>query len=439
MSSYHYLLEIALILLTTKALGLLTKRLHMPQVVGALLAGLIFGPAVFNVLQGSELVSQLAEIGVILIMFNAGLETDISELKHSGISGFWVALCGVIVPLVFGILFGFMFNKGIDADEGSALLQHVFIGVILTATSVGITVEALKEMGKLSTKVGNTILAAALIDDILGLICLTVVLSFSGGADNIGMVLLKIVLFFIFAAVVSVLLCKVLTAYSTRVKKNMHLHRFPLIAFAFCLLMAYVAEHFFGVADIIGAFAAGLAIGATPEATYIESRSKSLSYLLFTPIFFASIGINIRIPQINLMLVFATVVLILFAVGSKLVGCGVGARLSGMSNHEAVQVGLGMICRGEVALIVANKGDSMGIMPPELMGPVVIMVVFTAVLTPILLKIAFRSEDAYHGLQESQLAERFETIEQLDSVSCKLLEANRNMQQKTGQKKIHSK
>ena len=184
MESYKFLLDVALILLSTKVLGLITQKLQLPQVVGALLAGLIFGPAVLNIIQPTEFLNSLSEIGVIVIMFGAGMSTDIKELKQAGKSGFLVALVGVLVPLGMGTLLGFLFAPG--ESDPSLILQHVFIGTILTATSVSITVETLKEIGKLNTKVGNNILAAALIDDVLGLIVLTIVTSLAGDTVNVG-------------------------------------------------------------------------------------------------------------------------------------------------------------------------------------------------------------------------------------------------------------
>ena len=205
--SYHYLMDLALILLSTKLLGILTKRIQMPQVVGALLAGLILGPAMLNVLSETEFLTQLSELGVIVLMFSAGMGTDIQELKHSGKAGFLVALLGVLVPLALGTGLA-VFAARVGMIVYSGFLEAVFIGTVLTATSVSITVETLKELGKLETKVGNTILAAALIDDVLGLIALTIVSSVAGGQESILLVLVKIVLFFVFAAVVSLLALK---------------------------------------------------------------------------------------------------------------------------------------------------------------------------------------------------------------------------------------
>ena len=430
MRSYQYLLDIALILLTTKVFGLLTRRLQMPQVVGALLAGILFGPTCLNILHASDLLAQLAEIGVITMMFNAGIGTSIKELKHTGVTGGCVAAFGVLMPLVMGIGFGLIFNRGVMADGGNQLLQNIFLGTVLTATSVSITVEALREMGKLTTQVGSTILAAALIDDILGLICLTIVSSLGGSAASVWAVLLKIVLFFLFATVVAVLVQKGMTWYGNRLH-NANLCRFSVVAFAFCLLMAYIAEHFFGVADIIGAFVAGLAIGNTSKATYIESRVQPLSYLLLTPIFFANIGISLKMPEMNLTIFAATVVFLLIAIISKIVGCGIGAKLTGMKLSQSVQVGLGMVCRGEVALIVADKGQAMGMLPSAFLSPIVIMIVFTSVATPILLKIAFLAEDGDHGLQESTLVERYEAMDNLDKINQNLLRSDQELRKKS--------
>ncbi len=214
MESYRYLLDVALILISTKLFGLLTKRFDMPQVVGALLAGLILGPAVLGILSETTFMDRIAEIGVIVLMFTAGLETDIQELKHSGKASFIIALLGVLFPLGGGFLVARLFNSSPDA-----FLQNVFIGVILTATSVSISVETLKEMGKLSTRSGNAILGAALIDDILGIIALTVITSLADKSVNIGLVLLKIVAFFAVSVVIGLLGHKGLSHWMARSKR----------------------------------------------------------------------------------------------------------------------------------------------------------------------------------------------------------------------------
>lgn len=418
--SYEFLVDIALILMTTKAFGIVAKRFKMPQVVGAIIAGVVFGPAGLNVLHSTEFLSNLAELGVIVIMFSAGLETDLVELKRVGKSGFLVALLGVLVPLGGGYLFGMFYNQ--SADAAAAMLENLFLGVILTATSVSITVETLKEMGKLNTKTGNTILAAALIDDILGLICLAVVNSIAtGSSSGIGLVFIKILLFIVAAVVVGILVNKLIEWYSKN-KDGANMRRFPVLAFVFCLLMSFSAEHFFGVSAIIGAFIAGVSLSSTHPASYIESRFNSLSFLFLTPIFFANIGIDMELGSMDLGLIIATIILIIIAVVTKLVGCGIGAKLSRLTTKESIQVGVGMTSRGEVALIVASNGLALGVLQPVFFSMMVIMVIVTAILTPILLKVAYRSENKYTNLQESGLVNRREMIEQLDAVSQQLLQ-----------------
>ena len=430
--SYHYLVDIALILLSTKVLGIVTKRLQMPQVVGALLAGIVLGPAVLGVIQSTEFLSQVSELGVIVMMFTAGLGTSLDDLKHSGKSGFLVALCGVIVPLIGGTALAMLFNS---SGSDNVFIQDVFVGVVLTATSVSITVETLKEMGKLTTVVGNTILAAALIDDVLGLIALTIVTSVGGSSgDSLLMVLVKVVLFLVFVFVVGILVKKLMDWYIANVHST-DLQRYPIFAFVLCLLMSFCAEHFFGVADITGAFAAGLIISTTSKAKYIEVKFAPLSYLLLTPIFFASIGLSMDLPEMDAKILLFSVLLVIVAVLSKLIGCGLGAKICGLNNHQCEQVGVGMVCRGEVALIVANKGSALGLMPEIFFGPIIIMVVATTVITPILLKLAYRKSAAYDEMLESTLVDRYDEVEQLDYIAENLIRANNHMMKKDKDKK----
>lgn len=425
--SYHYLIDIALILLTTKVFGMITKRLQMPQVVGALIAGLVMGPAMLNIIHSTEFLSQVSELGVIVMMFTAGLGTSLNDLKQTGKAGFLVALCGVIVPLIGGTILSLFFNTSTDPN---AFMQNVFIGVVLTATSVSITVEALKEMGKLNTVVGNTILAAALIDDVLGLIALTIVTSIGGSADaNLLVVLLKIVAFFVLVIVVGIVVKKAMDWYIANVHST-DLQRYPIFAFILCLILSFCAEEFFGVADITGAFAAGLIISTTSKAKYIELKFAPLSYLLLTPIFFASIGLKVELPEMNATIVIFSILLVVVAVLTKWIGCGLGAKLCGLKGRQCEQIGVGMVCRGEVALIVADKGAALGLMPEVFFGPVIIMVVATTILTPILLKFAYRKSDAYEDMQESSLVDRYDEVEQLDYIGESLIRANEHMMKK---------
>ena len=391
MLSYRFLFDIAIILLSTKALGVLTKKFKMPQVVGALLAGIILGPAMLDVLHETEFIQQMAALGVIVLMFTAGLETDIHELKKTGKASALIAFLGVIIPLIGGFVVAYIFNRGeLSHASTSTLLQNIFIGVILTATSVSITVETLKELGKLSTRAGNTILGAALIDDILGIIALTIITSIADPNVNIGIVLLKIVLFFIFAAAVGVLFYKLFKLWMARYHKDMR--RFVIVSFVFCLLLAFAAEEFFGVAAITGAFIAGLIISNNKKSEYIDSRFETLSYMLLSPIFFASIGIRVEITGMNLDVLIFTIILLIVAILSKIIGCALGAKLCKYTLDESIQIGTGMVSRGEVALIVANKGIAVGLMNPAFLAPIVIVVVITTVITPVLLKVIFKRE-----------------------------------------------
>ena len=392
MLSYKFLFDIAVILLSTKALGLVTKRFKLPQVVGALLAGLVLGPAVLNILHETDFIQQLAELGVIVLMFTAGLETDIKELKKSGAASVVIAILGMIVPLILGFILANFFNTNNSLDS-SLFLQHMFIGVILTATSVSITVETLRELGKLNSNAGNAILGAAIIDDILGIIALTIISSCASSdtSTNIWIVIGKILLFFILAIMVGIVAFRLMNKEMKT--HNTDLRRFIIFSFVFCLLLSYAAEEFFGVADITGAFIAGLILSGTERKHYILSRFETSSYMLLSPIFFASIGIKVEIPKMSKEIIIFSILLIIIAVISKIIGCGLGAKLCKYTNSEALQIGTGMVSRGEVALIMANKGNALGLMSSIFFGPVVIMVVITTIISPILLKLVFHKEN----------------------------------------------
>lgn len=391
MEGYGFLFDLGLILLSTKLFGLLTRRFKMPQVVGALAAGLILGPAMLNILGETDFITKLSEVGVIVLMFTAGLETDIQELKRTGKASFVIALIGVLVPLGGGFLLAYFFNNETIAGPGAnVFLQNIFIGIILTATSVSISVETLKEMGKLNTRAGNAILGAAIIDDILGIVALTVVTSLADASVNLVLVLLKIVAFFVVAVVGGFFFYILFKKYQSRYQKDMR--RFVILAFVFCLFLSFAAERFFGVADITGAFIAGMVISNTEHSNYIAARFETLSYIFLSPVFFASIGLKVSLPDMTGSIILFSVLLVVVAVLTKVIGCGVGAKLCKFTNRESIQIGAGMVSRGEVALIVATKGASLGLMSTVFFGPIIIMVVVTTIIAPILLKLAFRND-----------------------------------------------
>ncbi|MDY6399999.1 MAG: cation:proton antiporter [Synergistales bacterium] len=433
MEGYNYLLSLCVILMSTKIFSIISRRAQLPQVVGALMAGLFFGPAVLGALTSkifgfpfclmpTPLLSRLAELGVIVIMFTAGMETNIDELKASGKVGFAVALSGVIVPLGMGAGLMYIFDKNVT------FASAIFVGAVLTATSVSITVETLKELGKMSTKVGNTILAAALIDDILGLICLTLITGMAGEEVNLMLVLIKIVGFFLFVGIAGFSYYYYMV-WSDRIQAARNLRRYPVMGFAFCLFMAWAAEVVFGVADIIGAFAAGMIIAMAPKGQYIASKFDTIAYLLLTPIFFANIGLEVTLPTMSYELVIFTIALVIVSVISKLGGCGLGAKLCGFDGRQSYQIGLGMVCRGEVALIVAGKGMAMNLISEDFLGPIIIMIIVCTIITPIVLKSAFKGQTDVAG--DSVFEDKFMVGEQADEIEDDLFNRRLRLTQRS--------
>ena len=388
MESYEFLLVIAIILLSTKLLGLLSERVHMPQVVGALVAGILLGPSVLNFVGETDFLLKTSEIGVIMLMFLAGLDTDLGELKKTGVASFIIALIGVIVPLIGGTACYELFFR--DAADSLDFLKAVFIGVVLTATSVSITVETLREMGKLKGKVGTAILGAAVIDDILGIIILTVISGFADSSVNPVMVFVRIGLFFVFIAVVGFI------CYRMFQKMDViwaHHRRLAIVSIAFCFILSYVAEAFFGIADITGAYFAGLILCNIMELReYVAKKINIMNYMFFSPVFFASIGIKTVLNGMNAEIALFSLVLLAIAVLSKVVGCGVGAKVCGFNGHDSLSIGVGMISRGEVALIVAQKGAAVGLINTNMFPAIVLVVIVTTLVTPILLKVVMSDQ-----------------------------------------------
>lgn len=393
MESYSFLLFLAIIMISTKILGLFTRKIHMPAVVGALVAGVILGPSCLNLItltgDTGVFLEQMAEIGVILLMFNAGLETDLSELKKNGVASFVTALIGVIVPLLGGFL-GYAFFFHTDFSDYDGVLKAVFVGVVLTATSVSITVETLREMGKLKGKVGTTILGAAVIDDIIGIIVLTIVTSLKDTSVSPITVVLKIVLYFVFIAV----LIFVLTKLKVFVEEQDEKRRTAIICVALCFILSYISEEYFGIADITGAYFAGLMLCTMKVGPYVARRCEIPSYLIFSPVFFASVGLKVTLGGMDASIWIFAIILLVIAILSKVVGCGLGAKICGCTGKEAFQVGIGMISRGEVALIVAQKGYASGMLDDVLFAPIVLVVIVTTLITPILLKLVMKDNDS---------------------------------------------
>lgn len=387
MLSNHFFIDLAIILLSTKILGLITRRFEMPQVVGALLAGVILGPSGLNVLHETDFISQMAELGVILLMFSAGMETDVNELRKTGKASFIIASFGVLVPLIGGFLIAGIYSGNLTDASKLDLLQNIFIGVILSATSVSITVETLKEMGKIKSKSGTAIIGAAIIDDIIGIIILTIVISFKDASVNVMSVLLRIVLFFIFSAITAVIFHKFFKYICGKYGKK---RRLPIYSFILCLVLAFVAEEYFGIADITGAYLAGVIISTISQNDYVAKKVEITSYMIFSPIFFASIGISMTIDNLSWGVLGFSFALLLVAILTKVIGCGIGAKLMNFNKYESIKIGVGMVSRGEVALTVAAKGAAFGLINDEMFVPVILVVLTTAIITPILLKIVYK-------------------------------------------------
>lgn len=385
-------LYIGIILIFTKVFGMMTRKIHLPQVVGALIAGIVLGPSVLNVIPDTSEIDLLAEIGVLLIMFNAGLETDFSLMKKSIKSSLVIGIFEVSFCLLFGTLFAYAF--------GITGLKGVFIGVLLTATSLGIVVEALHEMGKVKTKVGSSVLGLSVIDDIIGIIILTIILNIatadSFSATTIVFLLLKICAFFAFALVMGFIVQK---SFKKLYEMNGNTRRVSILALAFCFIMAYCAEQF-GLADITGAYIAGLILCNIKSAEYIEHKTEVLSYLLFSPIFFASIGLKTQLSGATPYVIKFALGLMVVAVITKILGNFFGAKICKFSNKVAIGVGVGMVCRGEVTLIMANKGIAINLLDGNLFPSVVLMVIFTTLITPVLLMYYFKKVDTEENITE---------------------------------------
>lgn len=387
--NYSFLLSIALILLFTKLFGLATAKVHLPQVVGALVAGILLGPGCFGILHESNFLTYTAEIGVILLMFIAGIDTDMNVLKKTGPAACLIAILGVFVPIF--VCSGVYLLFFVKSFSYTALMKASFIGVVFAATSVSITVETLNEMGKLQTNVGATLLSAAIIDDIIGIVVLSVLSGLGDDTVNPYGVVAKIGLFFLFTFIVGLVVYRIFKMITIR---HSHTRRLAVWALAFCFIMSYCAEKLFGVADITGAFFAGVILcNLTDMKQFVAKKLTVASYLFFTPVFFAGIGLKIKIESVGANLIFFTLCLIIAAVGSKIIGCGLAAKICKMSNSDSLKIGVGMVARGEVALMVAQKGIISGYIDPKILPSIVICVVFAALITPILLKWTYSGEN----------------------------------------------
>lgn len=416
-SVMELILQLAAILLLSKLFGLFMRKLGLPEVVGSVFAGLILGNAIWGLflpetnfifpIKESDNLALFSKIGVLLILFKAGLETDVNQIKSLGIKALLVAMGGVLLPLGLGFLLGLVM---LPDQTWHAWL---FIGTIMTATSVGITVETLKSLGKYNTKIGSIITSAAIIDDVLGMIVLTVVMSIEGGAEDQNAVLklinphaypiitiLWMFVFFIVAIAFGYLIVKFFN-HINKVKPNVH--RVPIYSLVICFLYAYVAEEVFGVADITGAYIGGAILSLCHNtAIYADKKLDVGSYTFFTPVFFAYIGIQISFQSFTANVIIISVLFVIIAILGKIVGCGGVALLTGENLKDSTRVGVGMIARGEVALAVTTTGISAGLIANEYISMTVLLVLVSSILAPILLKALYKGEEAHPPVAEAE-------------------------------------
>lgn len=405
----HIFYYLAVILVATKAFGMVARRCGIPQVAGMVVAGLLIGPALFFWSDGfhglvapsaeeMDVLGTFSQIGVVMILFSSGLETDLKELRRSGPAATLIALFGVLVPVALGTVGALAFMDGFGAGyRHEKLLNALFVGCILAATSVGITVETLRELGKLSTRVGTTVLSAAIIDDVMGIIALSLITSLNGGG-NVWMTLLKAAGFFVFSIGVGLLLRVLFRALEAHYP---HKRRTGIFSLAMAFLFAFCAERFFGIAAITGAYMAGIMLSGLDDTGFVDRKIEISEYMFFAPLFFAYIGISADLSRFRLGDLLFGAVFVLLGIVGKIVGCGGSARLCRYDRHESLSIGVGMIARGEVALAVyttghdliytAADGTVLGIDP--LVG-IILLIISTSILCPILLKLSFRPHRA---------------------------------------------
>lgn len=381
-SSYMFMLQIAIVLLAAHVGGAVSKRLKQPVVMGQIVVGIVLG---MGFLEKTSIINEFSQIGVVLLMFIAGLETDVKELVASIKSSSMIALGGILLPagLVFISLMVFIPNQ--------SMAVALFLAIVSTATSVSISVQTLREIHRLRTKQGVMILGAAIIDDVAGIILLTLLVSMvrPGVSSSVGLVVFKILGFFAIVYVVGYLLIQLLKKLKFGDDVEETIITWSIVI---CFVLAFMSEEF-GVAAITGAYFAGVIFSMTSHRHRVSHEINKVATFIFTPIFFVSIGMDIDLGVASTAL-GAGALLIVFGSIGKVVGCGFGAKLSGFSNQHALQIGIGMVPRAEVAIIVANLGVQMAILSEKDMAATILMVLVSTLITPAMLKWSFSKEPA---------------------------------------------
>lgn len=390
--------DLAIIIITAKLFGMLARAFRAPQVVGEIIAGLIIGPSVLGWVVQTDAITFLAEIGVVILMFVAGLETDLKEMIKTGPVALLLACVGVFVPLAGGTIY-FECFYGWSAVGTEEFFKAVFIGTIMTATSVSITVQTLRELGKLKGKVGTTILNAAIIDDVIGIIVLTFVIGLKDPNQKPSAVIINTLLFFLFSGVVGFISYQIFKYID---KIAYHKKRIPIFSLAFCFAFSYIAEHYFGIADITGAYIAGIVLCSIKDSDYVSEQMDITSYILFGPVFFASIGLKTELSSITSDMLLFSLGFVVVALLTKVIGCGLTAKLCKFNWKDSLKIGVGMMTRGEVALIVAQKGLSAGMIEAKYFTSVILLIICSSIATPIILKLLYKGENSGPRYYETQ-------------------------------------
>jgi len=376
------LLTLFIMLVAAKVMGELFERLRQPAVAGEILAGIIIGPSLLGWTTPSEITSILAEIGVIFLLFTVGLETKPASIFKVGTRAAVVAVLGVVVPLIGGWL--------LMKAWGSTTIEALFVGTAMVATSVGITARVLSRLGLLDAPTARIILGAAVIDDILGLIVLAIVSSMAAGTVNYVELLTTAGLAIGFTAFVALVGAPVVTRVAPSVERMRSGQGIFLFGLVLCLGLS-VAASYIGVAAIVGAFLAGMAVAEAAEDNPAMHKQMSGVTEFLVPFFLVNIGMQLRLDIFRSSSVIALCLLVtLVAIVTKLIGCGLGAYSLGM--RRAAQVGVGMVPRGEVGIIVAQIGLSMAVIGDELYGVVLFMAVATTLIAPPFLKLLYANE-----------------------------------------------
>ena len=372
-----FVFELAILLAAAFAGGLLVRRLGYPMALGELLIGIVIGPFAFGFVRQTEMVSMFAELGAIILLFYIGLETEMDMLKKYFLPSIMVAISGAILPLILGYYGGILI--------GFSWQESLFLGTVLTATSLGITVRMLTDMKKLHTPFGMVILGAGIIDDVIAVVMLTIVLDILAGQldfGSIGMILFEVVAFFSVVLVVGTrVLTKVLD--STRIT----IENLLIIILSLCFLVAYLASEA-GLSTIIGAFAIGVSLSGLKRILTVLQKGKSL-YIFFVPIFFISIGMLIDINLFTTNIIPALFITAI-AMAGKIGGCGIAALITGSSRKNALRIGIGMSPRGEMGLIIAGIGLASGTIGGDIFTISIIAVVFTTLIGMPALKIILK-------------------------------------------------